>query len=174
MWRVLRAVIQRTDRSLLLSSHHLEEFEALCTRLAIMVDGRLECLGSPQHIKARFGGGGCTIVVGASSTDSATSQVVPFLRTHFQHGSLVDVRLGQVTFAVPAADWSHVFAVMEEAAATLDLLDYNVSQTSLEDIFLRLTRTHIRHVTVDRNLDTTGLVHLLAESGDEDGEDVTF
>lgn len=31
----------------------MEECEALCTRLAIMVNGRLRCLGSIQHLKNR-------------------------------------------------------------------------------------------------------------------------
>lgn len=36
-----------------LSVHSMEECEALCTRLAIMVNGRLRCLGSIQHLKNR-------------------------------------------------------------------------------------------------------------------------
>lgn len=35
----------------------MEEAEALCTRVGIMVNGRLKCLGSVQHLKKRFGGG---------------------------------------------------------------------------------------------------------------------
>lgn len=31
----------------------MEECEALCTRLAIMVNGRFRCLGSVQHLKGR-------------------------------------------------------------------------------------------------------------------------
>lgn len=33
----------------------MEECEALCTRLAIMVQGQFKCLGSPQHLKSKFG-----------------------------------------------------------------------------------------------------------------------
>lgn len=36
------------------SSRSMEECEALCTRLAIMVNGSFRCLGSPQHIKNRY------------------------------------------------------------------------------------------------------------------------
>ena len=35
------------------SARSMEECEALCTRLAIMVNGRLRCLGSIQHLKNR-------------------------------------------------------------------------------------------------------------------------
>lgn len=34
----------------------MEECEALCTRLGIMVNGRFKCLGSIQHLKNRSGG----------------------------------------------------------------------------------------------------------------------
>lgn len=34
-------------------SNSMEECEALCTRLAIMVNGRFKCLGSCQHLKNR-------------------------------------------------------------------------------------------------------------------------
>lgn len=32
----------------------MEECEALCTRMAIMVNGRFQCLGSVQHLKNRY------------------------------------------------------------------------------------------------------------------------
>jgi len=40
----------------------MEECEALCTRLAIMVNGQFKCLGSTQHLKAKFGTGYILIV----------------------------------------------------------------------------------------------------------------
>lgn len=35
----------------------MEECEILCGRLAIMVSGQFECLGSPQHLKDKYGEG---------------------------------------------------------------------------------------------------------------------
>jgi len=35
----------------------MEECEILCGRLAIMVDGTFRCLGSPQHLKNKYGEG---------------------------------------------------------------------------------------------------------------------
>ena len=40
----------------------MDECEALCTRLAIMVNGEFKCLGSPQHLKTKFGEGYTLIV----------------------------------------------------------------------------------------------------------------
>jgi ABC-type multidrug transport system ATPase subunit len=43
-------------------SRSMEECEALCTRIAIMVNGRFQCLGSTQHLKAKFGEGYSLII----------------------------------------------------------------------------------------------------------------
>ena len=40
----------------------MEESEALCSRLAIMVNGRFRCLGSIQHLKSKFGQGYTLII----------------------------------------------------------------------------------------------------------------
>ena len=44
-------------RGVVLTSHSMEECEALCSRLAIMASGVARCIGSVQRLKARFGGG---------------------------------------------------------------------------------------------------------------------
>jgi energy-coupling factor transporter ATP-binding protein EcfA2 len=44
-------------RTVVLTSHSMEECEALCGRVAIMAGGRLACLGAVQRLKARFGDG---------------------------------------------------------------------------------------------------------------------
>lgn len=41
-------------RSVVLTSHSMEECEALCTRLTIMVNGEFKCLGSSQHLKSKL------------------------------------------------------------------------------------------------------------------------
>ena len=43
--------IRKSGTSIILTSHSMEECEALCDRLAIMVQGTFQCLGGPQHIK---------------------------------------------------------------------------------------------------------------------------
>ncbi|MED6268573.1 ATP-binding cassette sub- A member 1, partial [Characodon lateralis] len=52
LWDCILSVIKE-GRSVILTSHSMEECEALCTRMAIMVNGRFKCLGSIQHLKNR-------------------------------------------------------------------------------------------------------------------------
>jgi ATP-binding cassette, subfamily A (ABC1), member 3 len=63
MWAVISEMVnggnmpdeERT--SVILTTHAMEECEALCPRIGIMANGRLRCIGSAQHLKDRFGQG---------------------------------------------------------------------------------------------------------------------
>lgn len=55
MWTVIQQV--SAHRTVILVSHSMEEIEALCTRVGVMVSGRLQCLGAIQHLKGKFGSG---------------------------------------------------------------------------------------------------------------------
>lgn len=55
MWGLITSFAEQ--RSLILTTHSMEECEALCSRIGIMVSGQLQCLGTVQHLKSRFGKG---------------------------------------------------------------------------------------------------------------------
>lgn len=58
MWEVISdIVIKREKCSLILTTHSMEECEALCTRIGIMVGGVMRCLGSAQRLRSRYGHG---------------------------------------------------------------------------------------------------------------------
>lgn len=58
MWNVIDRVSTKTKKSsVVLTTHSMEEAEALCTRMAIMVNGEFRCLGSVQHLKLKYGNG---------------------------------------------------------------------------------------------------------------------
>ena len=56
IWDILSKV-RELGTALVLTSHSMEECEALCTNLAIMVYGKFKCFGSAQHIKSKYGEG---------------------------------------------------------------------------------------------------------------------
>jgi ATP-binding cassette, subfamily A (ABC1), member 3 len=43
--------------AIMLTTHRMDEAEALCDKIAIMINGRFVCLGSPGHLKQKYGGG---------------------------------------------------------------------------------------------------------------------
>ena len=56
MWKVINE-IKSKQTSIILTTHSMDEAEALCDRMAIMVGGRIRCLGTSMHIKNKFGSG---------------------------------------------------------------------------------------------------------------------
>lgn len=71
----------REDHSVLLTSHSMAECDALCSRLAIMVNGQFVCLGTTQHLKHRFGGG-YTLQIKLLK-DNVLNSVIDFVESHF-------------------------------------------------------------------------------------------
>jgi len=58
MWNVISRISrERKQSSIILTTHSMEEAEALATKMGIMVNGNLKCIGTSQHIKNKFGGG---------------------------------------------------------------------------------------------------------------------
>ena len=61
LWRVISDMVSGQSgggrTSVILTTHSMEECEALCPRIGIMAQGKLRCLGSAQRLKSRFGRG---------------------------------------------------------------------------------------------------------------------
>ncbi|XP_078148271.1 ATP-binding cassette A1 isoform X2 [Carex rostrata] len=56
MWDVISRISTRQGKTaIILTTHSMNEAQALCTRIGIMVGGQLRCIGSSQHLKSRFG-----------------------------------------------------------------------------------------------------------------------
>lgn len=75
IWTTLMQAQKELGSAIILTSHSMEECQALCNRLCIMVNGSFRCLGSSQHLKSKFGQGFTVLIKLKSSADEAT--VVP-------------------------------------------------------------------------------------------------
>ncbi|KAF8072728.1 Abca17 [Scenedesmus sp. PABB004] len=57
LWRVLQSEVLGAGRTIILTSHSMEEVDALASRLAILAAGRARCCGTPQRLKGAYGDG---------------------------------------------------------------------------------------------------------------------
>ena len=139
MWDVIAAIGEK--RSVILTTHSMEECEALCTRIGIMVDGRLKCLGPSSHLKDKFGDG-YQIEVRFRSEDRYVEcmQIMRGICEEIE----IDERHGQfLRLKVPALDLSFAFKALEESKISESgcIVDYTVSQNTLEQVFMKFART---------------------------------
>ncbi|XP_061217997.1 phospholipid-transporting ATPase ABCA7 [Neopsephotus bourkii] len=138
LWDRILSVI-REGRSVVLTSHSMEECEALCTRMAIMVNGRFRCLGSVQHLKSRFGDG-YTVMVRVGDPDPAP--VESLMQRRFPGMVLKERHGGLLQFHLPSrsASLASIFSVLAAHRGPCRIQDYSVSQTTLDQVFVHFAR----------------------------------
>ncbi|CAG7827997.1 unnamed protein product, partial [Allacma fusca] len=156
--------LRELGTSVVITSHSMEECEALCSRLAIMVNGQFQCLGSPQHLKNKFGEGYTVIAqlnysgradLGSIGSDEELlrpwerelKSLQDYLEAQFPDCELKDAHPGFVQYHVLGRDvkWGKLFAVMENAKEEFNLEAYSVGQTSLEQVFFNFTKLQMLH-----------------------------
>lgn len=143
LWNCISELIKE-GRSVILTSHSLEECEALCTRLAIMVNGCLQCLGSIQHLKNKFGSGySLTIRVGGMADN--LEPVKNFILETFPLAIIQEEHHNQLVFQLPSQGLalSHLFHQMEMNKSLLRVEDYSVCQTTLDQVFINFAKKQV-------------------------------
>lgn len=135
LWNALLGVLAE-GRSIVLTSHSMEECEALCTRLAIMVNGQFQCIGSPQHLKQRFGQGH-TVIAKLKDMHGDTAALKRYIESFCTQFTLKEDHLGLVRYEVHGQKLSTLFGAMENVPNELGVDDYSVSQATLEQVCAR-------------------------------------
>ena len=121
----------------------MEEADTLCSRIGIMALGTLRCLGSQHHLKAKFGDGYKLVVgvdehAGAQAYDAVTA----FVQGEVCAGGVLAGRMGStMTFVLPTQETvvSKVFNVLETSKARVGILNWSISQASLEEVFVKIS-----------------------------------
>uniref|UniRef100_A0A8C6U720 ABC transporter domain-containing protein n=1 Tax=Neogobius melanostomus TaxID=47308 RepID=A0A8C6U720_9GOBI len=137
LWDCILSVIKE-GRSVILTSHSMEECEALCTRMAIMVNGRFKCLGSIQHLKNRFGDG-YTLIVRVGGSPSSLKPVEDFVSQSFPGSVLKEKHHNTLQYQLPRSPGAlaNIFSQLTVHQHRLAIDDYSVSQTTLDQVRAR-------------------------------------
>uniref|UniRef100_A0A667Y439 P-type phospholipid transporter n=1 Tax=Myripristis murdjan TaxID=586833 RepID=A0A667Y439_9TELE len=140
LWDCILSVIKE-GRSVILTSHSMEECEALCTRMAIMVNGRFKCLGSIQHLKSRFGDG-YTVIVRVGGSPPALAPVEDFVQQSFPGSVLKEKHHNTLQYQLPCTEGAlaNIFSQFTTHQQRLSVEDYSVSQTTLDQVFVNFAR----------------------------------
>uniref|UniRef100_A0A4W6E3E1 ABC transporter domain-containing protein n=1 Tax=Lates calcarifer TaxID=8187 RepID=A0A4W6E3E1_LATCA len=134
LWDCILSVIKE-GRSVILTSHSMEECEALCTRMAIMVNGRFKCLGSIQHLKSRFGDG-YTVIVRVGGSPPALKPVEDFVQQTFPGSVLKEKHHNTLQYQLVCTQGAlaTIFSQFTSHQHRLGVEDYSVSQTTLDQV----------------------------------------
>lgn len=148
--RNLWSVILRTmsERSVILTTHSMEEAEALCARIGIMVRGQMRALGTRQHLKYKFGSGYeltvKLLVATADDVDTLVTKFTQFLVSLFPNSKIIAENGGLVTYQIPKEEMKVglIFQELENNKEEFLIEDYSVAQPTLEQVFIRIVNKH--------------------------------
>ncbi|OUM60433.1 hypothetical protein PIROE2DRAFT_46239 [Piromyces sp. E2] len=141
IWDIIKDTIQHNQSSAIMSTHSMEEAELLCNRIAIMIKGKLRCIGSPEHLKMKFGN---TYILDVHSQDVEKFHQEVVVQGHLfdekSSYSREDKSFHRVKYEVKNIEnVSFVFERMESCLKNGIITDYSFSQTSLEQVFLNFS-----------------------------------
>ena len=136
LWDLIEK-FKQDGRTILLTTHYMDEAERLCERVAIMDHGKVIARGTPRELIASIGAEHVVEVSTGSPPDlEAIGRVPGVLATRSVNGSLV-VQVAELHRAVPA---------LLEALGRLGTppTELRTHSATLEDVFVALTGRHLR------------------------------
>lgn len=140
LWDMLREM-HEAGQTIVLTTHYLEEAEALCERIGVIDHGEMLASGSQDELKARNGGDSVVTLVHEPGSDlaavlDAVQRLPAVTRAEVEAASL-RVYTSRVEATVPVL-------LRTSLNAGLFVLDLSVRRPSLETVFLTLTGREYR------------------------------
>ncbi|XP_025798914.1 ABC transporter A family member 7-like [Panicum hallii] len=137
LWNAVR--FAKKNRAIILTTHSMEEAEALCDRIGISAYGRLRCTGPSKELKAKYGGTFVFTVTAAAGEDEAVEQLVRSISPTAKRTYHI---AGTQKFEMPkqGVKISEVFRAMEQAKGSLNVAAWGLVDTTLEDVFIKVAK----------------------------------
>jgi ABC-2 type transport system ATP-binding protein len=136
LWEVVEG-LKAEGRTVLLTTHYMDEAERLCDRVAIIDHGKVIALDTPRELIGRVVGHEIVEFDTPSELDAAELGKIAGVEQVRRVGASWALTVGRVHLAVPA-----LLAFLEARAAPLARL--TTHSATLEDVFVTLTGRHLR------------------------------
>jgi ABC-2 type transport system ATP-binding protein len=126
-------------RTIILTTHYMDEAERLCDRVAVMDYGRIIALGAPSELIISIGGEQIVeFAIGASAPlNVAMLTGIQGVKSHRVHAGLHQLFVSELHTVVP-----RIFESL--TAQGLDLTEFRTHSATLEDVFVSLTGRNLR------------------------------
>jgi len=131
--------LKGAGRTIILTTHYMDEAERLCNRVAVMDHGRIIALGTPKELIASIGGEQIVeFAIGEDAPfDAAILTQIPGVESHRVHAGLHQLFVSELHTTVPP-----IFALLESQGA--HLTEFRTHSATLEDVFVSLTGRNLR------------------------------
>lgn len=141
LWEHIRKVREREKTTVLLTTHYLDEADALCDRILIIDGGKIVAEGTPEELKRRLSGDLVTVEVG-DAVDAAAALLK-------EQAEVREVKTAgkAVRFVVDRGDQQAIPMMRLLEASNIIATSLHISRPSLDDVFLTLTGRSLRDAT---------------------------
>ena len=156
LWEELER-ISRSGTTMLLTTHYMEEADRLCSRLAIIDNGKIVVDGTPRELKASIGAD--TVVLQLASTNGELQSQQASVRRLLEdmvEADGVSPNPEGVTLSVPNASAAVPAMLRRLDGEGISIAGLQMSQPSLDTVFLKYTGRHIREEAADQPLPISG------------------
>ena len=137
VWNIIQK--SRQDKTIILTTHSMEEAEALCQRIGIMVMGSLQCIGSQHRLKEVYGSGfRLSFTSESQDLTRSTDFITKTLTIHCSQWTKLSTFSTQTSFEFKPSNrgcLGSLFEDIERAKAENGIQDWGLSQTTLEVFF---------------------------------------
>ncbi|HWD69873.1 MAG TPA: ATP-binding cassette domain-containing protein [Solirubrobacteraceae bacterium] len=138
MWEHVRGLRERLGTTMFLTTHYLDEADALCDRILIIDHGTVIAEGTPDQLKRSLGGDQLTVDVEGEPADAARAvEAVVTAREVVTSGSVLRL-------TVEHGDRAIADVIRALDAASIGLRSIGLARPSLDDVFLTLTGRSLR------------------------------
>jgi ABC-2 type transport system ATP-binding protein len=142
LWGHIRSLRDDLGVTVVLTTHYLEEADALADRILVMDHGRVVADDTPEALKARIAGDVVTLVLDGPTPEQLTTACEAARRATPVRDVVAGVSEVLVTVESGATAVAPLLRAMD--AAGLSLASVTVSRPSLDDVFLTLTGRSLR------------------------------
>ena len=134
LWKYLKE-LHHNGKTILLTTHYIEEAELLCENVAIIDEGTILKMGSPKKLTKELGDSGITVQIGQNINNVDIDSVLNDLNY-----TIEDSRLH---FSVKDPEKSITEIIQRLTKINVPLQSITTETSSLEDVFLELTGKNI-------------------------------
>jgi len=139
MWELLRQIREEGSTTMFLTTHYMEEADALCNRIAIIDAGKMIVLGSPAQLKREIPGSDIVSITVGGLSDELISYVkaLPLVRNLLVEDETLRISVDSGATSLPAL----MDAIKSSGGR---ILSASIHEQSLEDVFIHFTGKSIR------------------------------
>ncbi len=143
VWDFLERLIGRTSMTVFLTTHYMEEAEALCNRVAIIDSGKIVVIGSPDELKAQIPGKDIISLTLETLTEGVTDRIRGLTFVH-----KIAIEDKSIRVYVDNGALNLPLLIDETRSSGGRILSASIHEQSLEDVFIHYTGKSIREEEV--------------------------